>query len=298
VFFVVFLATCFGHTIWPSSGYLRGYVLLYYITLHTYYIYIYTTTRPAIRDLLFCALWVSLCDNWSGWGSLQFFWPVFYFFLRVAILSCVPDYPCFCQSVWLHILVNYWHAGFHFLMVSFLADGYWSLRFLRVGTFMEYVGACSLLTWTSPWHCCSSLLLVLLCVSPSLVSSTDKKEHGIPWAVVRCAWTCWASMRPRLGDSTFTQAVRGLWVVGLSVNTCYLVLYICCKQKLSSHWCQYLWSLCMYRVIWNSCLSEIIHCNTCVFNLFGKWLMSKEHVWKTQWQSWIMKLTNYIYEKW
>jgi hypothetical protein len=47
VFFIVFLATCFGHTIWPSSGYLRGYALLYYITLHTYYIYIYTTTRPA-----------------------------------------------------------------------------------------------------------------------------------------------------------------------------------------------------------------------------------------------------------
>jgi hypothetical protein len=47
VFFIVFLATCFGHTILPSSGYLGGYIL-YYITLHTYYICIYTTTRPAI----------------------------------------------------------------------------------------------------------------------------------------------------------------------------------------------------------------------------------------------------------
>jgi len=91
-------------------------------------------------------------------------------------------------------------------------------------------------------------------------------------------------MRLGLGHDTVIHATCGVWVVSvrLSQNSRYLEVYICytTKQKLSSHWCQYLWPLCLCRVIWNRCLSEIIRWNTCVFFLFGKWLMSKGHVWK------------------
>jgi hypothetical protein len=94
------------------------------------------------------------------------------FTLRVTILSSGPDFLRFCQSVWLHILVNYWRTDFQFLIMSFLAEGCWSLRFCYVWVrFLENVGAWFLLSWTSPWlWCCAGcgvlpLLLVLLRVS-------------------------------------------------------------------------------------------------------------------------------------
>jgi hypothetical protein len=44
----------FRPLIWPSSGYLMGVYFLFTL-LYLQYTYIYTTTRPVIRDLLFCS---------------------------------------------------------------------------------------------------------------------------------------------------------------------------------------------------------------------------------------------------
>jgi hypothetical protein len=215
VFFIVFLATCFGDTIWPSSGSLRGYVLLYYIALHTYYIYIYTTTRHTIRDLLFCALCLSMCDYWSGWDSLQFFWPDFYFFYYeglfspVVLISPVSVSPSGCISLF---TIDTWDSRF-----AGVFSCRWvliSLFLLCVGTFLEKCRSLVPLGLDFPlelvlcWWWCSLIVAghVTHVIYPvfTLLHYHRGTSHMSCVRTVALSWTLWCRVSPAAHFSTAT----------------------------------------------------------------------------------------------